>query len=344
MKPSILVPLEAKPLFEESATRDVQPVFYRAHDESLARRVLRALGIERPAHVLATRLGIVEGDGLLTGVIAAWLSPEAWFPLSQTTELLDALPKLKWVYTQTAGTDHLNFDAFRARGVAVSNNGRLHSRRVAEMALTCILAHAKRLPTHLTLQRERRWRSLPSDDVEGRTLGIIGTGNIGGELARLCRAIGMHVIGASRNPSRFGDDPNPYHQVLPLQELQTVVAHADYVALTLPLTRATEGLIGRQEFRHMKRHAALINVARGAIVDEDALCNALSHGWIGAAYIDRTTRLPPARWSRLYRAPNLVLTHYSAANHDRALEEAFGQFVAGLTAVLERREAPHRVA
>lgn len=343
MKPPILVPLEAKGLFDEPTMRDVQPAFYRVHDESLIRRVLRTLGVGHPAHALATRLGI-ESEDVLPETVAVWLSPAAWFPLSQTDELLDALPKVRWVYSQTAGTDHLNLDAFRARGVAVSNNGHVHSRRVAEMALACILAHAKRLPTHLTLQRQRRWRSLPSEDLEGRTIGIIGTGNIGGELARLCRDIGMHVMGASRNPSRFGDNPDAYHQIVPLDELQTLVAHADYVALTLPLTRATEGLIGREELRCMKPHAALINVARGAIVVEKALCEALSRGWIGAAYIDRTTRLPPARWSRLYRTPNLLLTHYSAANHERALEEAFGQFIAGVKAILEQREAPHRVA
>jgi phosphoglycerate dehydrogenase-like enzyme len=340
----VLVPGEIKKFFQERSPNGIKPIFYYLGNESLLHRMMRKFGTRDVSKTLDDRIKIVEDREFLGKTFALWLSSAICLPPVQMSYLLDRLPELKWVYLQAAGTDHLNLNLFKARGVMVSNNGRLNCRRVAEMALASILAHAKRLPKHFALQRARRWSSLPSDDLGRQTVAILGTGNIGGELAKLCGAIGMHVIGASRNPYRFGQNTYPYHQVMKLHgDLEAILVQSDHVALTLPLTPETHGLIGKRELSKMKRTASLINVARGPIVDEKALCYALSQGLLGAAYIDRPSALPPPVWSRLYFTPNVVLTHYSSVNNPRVLQESFDQFVTGLKRILETGIPPDRV-
>ena len=326
-----LVPIETRRLFEQHGPADVACLFYRMRKEPLIWKVLRKAGLVGPQRALDRRFRIVEGDGRPCDVEVLWLSTSAWFPPDQMSCLLDRLGRARWVYSQATGTDHLDLDDFQHRGVMVSNIGRLNSRRVAEMALADVLAQAKRLPEHIAMYRSRRWRSLASQRLSDLTVGIVGTGNIGGELARLCRALGIRVIGASRTPSRFGADPCPYDRLVPLAGgLGTLLAEADHVVLTLPLNEETRGLIGPAELALMKPKSSLINVSRGALVDEVALCDALSDGRIAAAYIDVPCRLRPGRWHGLYRTPGVILTHYSAANVEGSLEAAFEQFVGDL--------------
>jgi phosphoglycerate dehydrogenase-like enzyme len=339
----VLVPTESRSLFATRPVAGVDPLACRLRPERLDRRALRHAGWLSPRRSLDARLEI-EGGERAAQAIALWLAPGPYLPPPQMRSLLDRLPRLRWIYSQVAGTDHLDLGEFQGRGIMLSNSGGLSSRRVAEMALAAIIAHAKRLPAHLELQRAHRWQSLAGDELGRQTVGIVGTGAIGHELAHLCRAIGMQVIGASRHPDRFGPDPAPYHRVLHLGgELKTLLGESDYVVLALPLTDGTRGLIDAAALAQMRPSAALVNVARGPVVDEDALCAALARRLLAAAYIDRPTVLPPPRWSRLYRTPNLVLTHYSAAASPRAIEEAFTRFTAGLHALLTTGTPPDLV-
>ncbi|HKZ05054.1 MAG TPA: NAD(P)-dependent oxidoreductase [Methylomirabilota bacterium] len=335
MTEPVLVPAVGRELFATRPEPGVDPVGYHVRPERLVRRALRHAGWLSPDQSLRARLEIEDDGPRASAAIALWLAPGPYLPPAQLRSLLDRLPRLRWVYSQITGVEHLDLAEFQRRGILVSNNGTLSSRRVAEMALACILAHAKRLPRHFDMQRARRWRSLGSQDLNRQTVGIVGTGAIGTELASMCRALGMHVIGASRQPDRFGSDPSPFHRVLDLRgELKTLLGESDHVVLALPLNDATRGAIDAAALAQMRPSAALINVSRGPLVDEDALCDALARGSVAAAYIDRPSTLPPPRWSRLYRTPNLVLTHYSAAASPHATAEAFGQFVAGLRTLL----------
>lgn len=341
----VLVPVDSEALFRQRNVPGLGPVFYRPGSETLFQRVIRKLGWRDIDETLALRLGVLGGLDFLDRIQAVWMSPSLYLPSALLERLLDRSTRLKWVYSQVTGTEHLDLGLFKERGVMVSNGAGLNSRGVAEMALACVFAHAKRLPMHLALQRQRQWKSLPADDLHRQVVGVIGTGNIGGEVASLCRAIGMRVVGASRDPKRFGHDPFPYHDVVPLDEdMDLLLAGADHVVLALPLNQRTQGLIGKSELGKMRRDASLINVARGALVNEVDLCVALSDGRIGAAYIERPTRLPPPPWSRLYRTKNLMFTHYSAANSPHLTKEAFEQFLAGLRCLEETGQPPARVA
>jgi len=259
--------------------------------------------------------------------------------------LLNRLPGLEWVYSQMAGYDHLDLEMFEKRGIMVSNNGDFSSRRVAEMALACIFAHAKRLQKHFAMQRKRKWQSLPCDDLHRQTVGIIGTGNIGREVAMLCRAIGMRVVGASRSPNRFGDDPSPYHRIVPLYGgLDSLLAESDHVVVAVPLNGQTRSLIGRNELNRMKWNSSLINISRSAIVDEIALCKALTEGRVGGAYIDPPSSLFSSLFSCIYRTPKLVFTHNSSANSPYVNKESYEQFIKGINNIIETGQPPNRVA
>lgn len=344
MKWTALAPVRSKALFDRQRLPGVRAAFYRFRSEPLGQRALRRLGRLDANRAFTERLELLECANCLGEVDAIWLS-NAYTPPSQMTMFLDRLPELKWAYSQTTGTDHLDLADFQRRGVKVSNNGQLSSRRVAEMALANIFAQAKQLPEHFSLQRRRQWKSLSCDDLSRQSVGIIGAGSIGNELATLCRAIGMRVIGASRNPGRLAADSLPYDRLFRLEdELDELLRESDYVVLALPLNRETRGLINAERLSRMKRDATLINVARGALVDERALCRALRDRALGAAYIDCPTRMPPPRWSQLYHIPNLVLTHYSSVNSPHALEDAFEQFASGLQQLFETGEPPNRVA
>ena len=331
----VLVPAQCRELFATRPVPGIEPVGYRVRAERIVPRVLRRAGWWSPRRSLDARLEIVGDAATASRAIALWLAPGPYLPPPQLRSFLDRLPRLRWVYSQVTGVEHLDVGEFERRGILLSNSGTLNSRRVAELALSAILAHAKRLPTHLALQQRRRWESLAGADLERQTVGIVGTGAIGAELASMCRALGMHVIGASRRPDRFGRDPAPYHRVLHLRgELKTLLSESDHVVLALPLNDATRGIIDAGALTQLRATAALINVARGHLVDERALCDALGRGMIAAAYIDRPSVLPPPRWSRLYRTPNLVLTHYSASASPHTSAEAFERFAAGVGALL----------
>jgi phosphoglycerate dehydrogenase-like enzyme len=341
---TVLVPYSSKENFLHCRFPDIQPAYYQPKDELLFQRVMRKLGLRDIRQTFEARLCIVEGSDLLHKTRALWLSPDLCFPPSLMAYLLDLLPGLKWVYSQMTGTDHLDLEMFKGRGVIISNSGVLNSRRAAEMALACVFAHAKRLPKHIAMQRMCSGQSLPTDDLHRQTVGILGTGNIGREMATLCRAIGMHVVGASRDPKRFGNDPFPYHRIVRLEEdLGLLLAEADHVILALPLTSKTRGLIGRNELRLMKPNASLINLARGAIVNDLELSKALSDGVIAGAYIDPPTRLSSPLFRRLYRAGILVLIHNSAAHSPHRQKEAFEQFIEGFREIMETGVPPNRV-
>ena len=344
-QPTVLVPCQSREFFQCDTRLDLQAVFYARGYETPIQKGMRKIGLRGIHQTLDAKFRIAEGARRLDDILALWISAELYLSPAQMECLLSRLPTLKWVYSQVTGTDHLDLEIFRRRGIMVSNTGDLSSRRVAEFAVACIFAHAKKLHRHFAIQRRHSWESLPCDDLHRQTVGIVGTGNIGRDVAVLCRSIGMQVIGASRNPHRFGDDPSPYSRIVPLDGgLDCLLAESDHVVLALPLTGQTRRFIGRNEFDRMKRGCSLINVARAAIVDEDALCKALEEGRIGGAYVDPPGSLGPSHFRRKSETANLVLTHYSAANSACMAQEAYEQFVDGLQDLLRTGQPPNRVA
>ena len=342
---TVLVPSCSRIFFECSRMSDIEPIFYTPNDEGLIDKVGRKFGLRDSQSTMWTRLGLAGGREQLRNVYAMWLSPALYLPSQQIRCLIGEMPSLRWVYSQMAGVDHLDLDAFRERNIILSNNGNLSSRRVAEMILACIFAHAKRLPMHFALQQRRKWQSLPSDDLRGETVAILGTGNIGQEVAIMCKAVGLHVAGASRNPEKFGKHNSPYDEVVAINSgLDRLLAEADYVVVSVPLNKITKGMVGRAELRKMKQTACLISVARGEVVVESELASVLRDRSIDSAFIDRPSQVPLKWWSGLYSVPNLFITHYSATNSTRVTNDGFEQFVHGVRSMLDGGQPPNKVA
>jgi phosphoglycerate dehydrogenase-like enzyme len=235
-------------------------------------------------------------------------------------DLLELAPKLRFIQSIGAGTDQFDREKLTARGIRLASAQGVNANAVAEHAMALMLAMQRRLPEARDNQHKHVWRGMISDltkredELAGKTLLIVGLGGIGGRLARLAKAFGMHVIGIKRDLSRGTEAANSVHE---LGELKARLADADYVALTCPLTRETENVIDADALRRMKTTASLINVARGRCVDEPALVKALQDGTIAAAAIDVTVDEPLAPSSALWDLPNVLITPHTAGETRR---------------------------
>ncbi len=248
------------------------------------------------------------------------LSPEA------TRRLLARIPGLRWVHTISAGVDHLLFPELRESETILTNASGVFNVPIAETVMAYILAVVKRLPEFWARQRERRWEKLPLRELRGLTVGIVGLGDIGAEVARLCRAFGMRVLGLRRHPA----PSDAADEVMPPDRLHDLLARSDFVVIAVPLTAETRGMIGRAELAAMKPDAWLINISRGAIVDEDALVEALREGRIGGACLDVFAQEPLPPESPLWDLPNVIITPHNSWSSPRIEEREIDLFLENL--------------
>ena len=299
--------------------------------------------MEKPAGRLSEKISFDTRNETLDDVRALWLSSSIVLSRTETEELLTILPRLQWVYIQRSGTDHLWMDCYKKRGVLVSNTGNLVAAWVAQMNLACVLSHAKRIPLHIDRHRRREPGPLFCDDIADQTVVILGTGNIGAETARLCHAIGMRVVGLSRNPSRI-DASAHFDAVRDIKaDLHQALVDADYLVIALPMTQETLGLINGDTLALMKRSACLVNLARPPIVDEKALLDSLKIGNLAAAYVSGLQNVSHLGNLLAARLPNLVITHYSDAHLRKKNVLAFKQFLTSLEILRNGGEVESRI-
>lgn len=257
-------------------------------------------------------------------------------------ELIAQCPKLRFVQSVSAGTDQYDKAAFAAAGIRLASAQGANERAVSEHAMALILSLTRQIHLARDNQMARHWRPMigdrgrREDELGGKTLAIIGLGRIGLRLAALASAFGMRVIGVRRSPEK---QPHVEAVVRPDQLLE-VMAQADIVALTCPLTPETEGLIGAQALAAMKPSALLINVARGKVVDEAALLAALRENRIAGAGLDCFHEEPLPESSPFWTLPQVVVTPHSAgetrayeANVVDLLVENLGRLAKGETAL-----------
>lgn len=259
-------------------------------------------------------------------------------------ELLDRLPNLLVVSNFGVGVDHVDVEACESRGIAVGNTPGAVDGVTADMTMALMLAAARNIVTGDHFARSPGFTSydpsnLPGLEVHGSTLGIIGMGRIGKEVARRARGFDMRILYHNRNRDLEAEEALGVEY----SELATLLEQAHFVSLNVPLTTETEGLIGEQQLRAMREDAVLVNVARGPVVDPDALHAALSEGWIAGAALDVTEPEPLPRGHPLLGLDNLVLTpHLGSATRRSRLrmgEMARDNLIAGL----EKTPLPNQV-
>jgi phosphoglycerate dehydrogenase-like enzyme len=234
--------------------------------------------------------------------------------------LIARAPKLKFIQSISAGTDQYQRDALKAAGIRLASAHGVNARAVAEHAMSLVLAMSRQLHLARDNQLKHHWRGMISDigkredELGDKTLLIVGLGRIGSHLAALAKAFGMRVIGTKRDPGTGGENAD---DVFSNGRLGEVLPLADFVALTCPLTPQTEGLINARAFAAMKPSAFLINVARGKVVDEPALLEALGAGRIAGAGLDCTVEEPLPAASPLWDIPNVLITPHTAGETRR---------------------------
>ena len=224
------------------------------------------------------------------------------------SEVLHQLPRLRLISTCSIGTDMIDLEAAKERGITVSNQPGRTAPVVAEHAFGLMFAIAKRAAFFTESMRAGRWPRMDHVYLRGKTLGIIGTGNIGAEMARLGSAIGMNVIAWTYNPSRERAEQLGVKFV----RLDELLCTADVVSIHAKLTDDSRGLIGKQQFESMKPNSLLVNVARGPIVDTNALVDALHCGHLAGAAIDVFDQEPIPADHPLLGCEQVVLTPHCA--------------------------------
>jgi phosphoglycerate dehydrogenase-like enzyme len=230
-----------------------------------------------------------------------------------TPELMQQSPELRWVYFSGAGVDGVLFPKLIESDIIVTNNSGVHAPHMAEYLLGMMLAFARGLPELMRAQLRHEWRGrdgLTVYELGRQTLGVVGLGDIGQALAWRAKAIGMRVIGSRRHPE--GEPPRGVDRLYGPGDLHQLLAEADHVAITLPLTDETRGLFGKPEFDAMKSTAFIYNIGRGPIIDSDALIAALRSGSIAGAGLDVTDPEPLPADSPLWDMGNVMITAHTS--------------------------------
>jgi phosphoglycerate dehydrogenase-like enzyme len=280
-------------------------VAYRLHERFSALDTGIASFAVRDGESLANRVG--EADVLV--ISGLWQNC-----------LLDRAKKLRFIQAIGAGTDQFPRDELKRRGIRLASARGVNARAVAEHAMALILALSRRLPEARDNQRAGVWRGMigdlsqREDELGGKTLLVVGLGDIGGRLARLAKAFDMRVVGMRRDPTAGRGAADSVH---PMGDLKSLLPEADFVALTCPLTRETENLVDAAALGRMKPSAYLVNVARGRVVDEAALVEALTARRIAGAALDVTAEEPLAPDSPLWGMAHVLITPHTAGETRR---------------------------
>jgi len=241
------------------------------------------------------------------------LLDEIEIAISFPHDLLARASRLRWVQEWGAGVDWLlSHPEIAELDFTLTNASGVHAIPISEQILGYLLAFARRLPAAVRAQDRRAWQAPKRDqlfELTGKTMLLVGVGAIGARTAVIAAALGMRVLGIRRNPA--GDLPG-VEAMYGTDQLYDLLPEADCVVLTIPLSRATQGMIGERELRAMKPTSYLINIGRGGTIQQPALIQALREGWIAGAGLDVFEQEPLPATSPLWELDNVIMTaHYA---------------------------------
>ncbi len=252
-------------------------------------------------------------------------------------DVMDRMPSLKVISNFGVGVDHIDTEAARERGIPVGNTPHMLDGATADMTFTLLMAAARRVVVGDRFARSPGFTHydpsiLHGYEVHGSTIGIIGMGSIGKQVARRANGFDMEIVYHNRKP-----DPDDHLYQARYVTLESLLEVSDFVTLNCPLTEETRELIDEAALRRMKKTAILINLARGAVVDHDALHHALSNGWIAAAAVDVTEPEPLPRDHPLLKLDNLVIAPHLGSATTRTRDAMARRTVENLKAGLAGR-------
>jgi phosphoglycerate dehydrogenase-like enzyme len=218
---------------------------------------------------------------------------------------VQGMPNLQWLHVTRGGVSAYLTPEVKARPIQVTGSKGIHGAVFSEFALACILALVKKLPECVQAQKQKKWQRLVPVEIEGKTLGIVGLGTAGSELARKAKALGMRVVTTKRTAA---PKPDYVDELGTPDFLPRLLVESDFVVLLLASVPSTFNIIGENELRMMKRSAYLINLTGGRAIEEALLVRALKDGWIAGAALDAFARQPLPQDSELWNLPNVIIT------------------------------------
>jgi phosphoglycerate dehydrogenase-like enzyme len=220
-------------------------------------------------------------------------------------ELVQKMTKLKWLHVTRGGVNTYLTPTVKARPMQVTGSKGIHGAAFSEFALACILAFAKKFPDCMEAQREKKWQKLEPIEIEDSTLGIVGLGTVGTELARKAKLLGMRVLATKRTVI---EKPHYVDELGTPEFLPDLLAQSDYVVLLLASVPSTFNIIGENDLRRMKKSAYLINLTGGRAIEDSLLIRALKESWIAGAALDAFAKQPLPPDSELWNLPNVIIT------------------------------------
>jgi phosphoglycerate dehydrogenase-like enzyme len=308
MKPSILILLPWEPAIRHCY-------------EDLIRERFPDLAVKTVANVADARREIGEADIFMA------------FGVAVKEDIFVDAKKLKWVHAFGTGVDGIIDRAGLAPDVIVTSTRGVHGAPLSEIAILHMLALARDFPRSVRARDNRKWDRFRAKILHGRRVGILGVGLIAEALAPRLKALNMHVVGISRTAR----DLPGFDEWAPRDDLKKAVADLDFLVLLIPLDDTTKRIINAPILHAMKRGAYIINIARGGIIDEPALIDALASGQIGGAALDTVQNEPMPADDPLWDAPNLIITPHLGGFYDTYPEDTIDQIAHNLQAFMDGR-------
>lgn len=249
-----------------------------------------------------------------------------------TKEMLDMAPNLKWLQVISAGVDSLPLEEIYHRNIILTNGRGVHKIHMGEYAMGAMISMARNFPTMYQRQRENKWdRNVPQGELYGATVGILGLGSIGEQIAKLSKVFEMRVLGVQKNPRTV----EYVDEVYGMDDIKKVLQESDYVINLLPATKETHELIDKEHLNLMKETAVFINIGRGTTMNENDLIDILKNKRIKGFFSDVFYIEPLPEDSELWKLDNVVITPHicgvSPKYNDRAMEIAKHNLKALLT-------------
>jgi D-2-hydroxyacid dehydrogenase (NADP+) len=252
-------------------------------------------------------------------------------------DLLSRAPKLKWLQLMSAGVDRLRDREIWQSKVTVTGISGIHASPIGEFVLGFMLMFTKNMLLCFKMKQKREWQRYTPHLLRNKTVGVVGLGHIGSEVARLCKSFGMKVIATRRSVKRAGKGKN-VDLLLPRAQIKELLGKSDYIVLSVPLTSETRHIIGEAELSSMKSSAYIINVGRGDLIDEEALIRALDEKKIAGAGLDVTTIEPLPKDSRLWDMDNVILSPHVSGSMEEYMDQATELFCDNIRRYLDGKE------
>ena len=257
-----------------------------------------------------------------------------------TINLMKVAPNLKWIHVISAGVEHLHPLDWMFDGLVLTNSSGAHTKKAGEYGLMSILMLQNHMTKIITNQKNNSFVSLFSNPIAGKTVVLVGTGNLGASMAKLVAPLGVNIIGVNKR----GRMTEGCSKVISIDKIDTVLPDADFLYLAVPETPETKNLISKERLNMLKSTCGIVNIGRQSVMDYDALCKKLIDSEIAGAILDVFTHEPIEKNSKLWSIPNLVITpHVSSDDNGNYVKLTLDIFIKNLKLFIENKELSNQV-